>query len=374
MVHDATNGLQLQTLQGHSRAICVVQYSKQGELIYAASHDGLVAAWDATGGQSTPTVSSGFDSRLIYSPDSTWLASVKGLTRFSGERVGRGFSVWDIASQKLLADIECKCAFVAFSEIPEQIIGFSGKSIDIWDIKKRELISSEQLQVPQLPTQGEMRGSAYHFSIVGVNSDQSRCISYEYPEVLKPGDEEFSEGPGKLKIWDVKQGNLVVELDTKFSDLNGAAFDAVGKLVAFWNDSNVYLSDVKTGATKLAIKTDAPNSNSVCFSRDGSRLLTASKTSVVAWDTSSGKRLIELTGLRSNVMCVAYSPDGTRIVTGLEDGSIKIWFADTGEELLTLRGHTGPVTELVFSPNGQQLSSVSEDRTIKFWLANSPAK
>jgi WD40 repeat protein len=137
---------------------------------------------------------------------------------------------------------------------------------------------------------------------------------------------------GKIKIWDLKTGELIQTL---------TAHSEAGEIIS-----------------------------SIAISPDGQTLVSSSNSyggNIKIWDLSTGLLISTLKAQGVGVSVVAISPDSQLLASGGDDGSIKLWHLALGEELGTFSGHFGRVFSVAFSVNGKFLASGGEDGSIYLW-------
>jgi WD40 repeat protein len=127
---------------------------------------------------------------------------------------------------------------------------------------------------------------------------------------------------GRCRIWDVRGGQLVNELEGDFRAFHP---DGSGVFVSF-PDGRIRL--VGVGST--------PN------------------VRTFAGHEHEAKRVL-------------VTPDRKRLIAGSVDGTIRVWDLVTGLPILVLKGQQNVVTELALSPSGHDLVSAGVDSTLWVW-------
>jgi WD40 repeat protein len=118
----------------------------------------------------------------------------------------------------------------------------------------------------------------------------------------------------------------------------------------------VKLWDVKSGALLRDVDGVSDPVYSVSFSPDGRLLASASfDQTIKISDVVSGKLLRTLQGHSAPVGPVAFSPDGRLLVAGAMK-EIKLWDAESGTLLQTLDAHADDVESVAFSPDGKMVT------------------
>lgn len=146
---------------------------------------------------------------------------------------------------------------------------------------------------------------------------------------------------GKVRIWDVVSGALVVECAAGTTPTTEGSFTLV---------------------------------NAVAFSPDGSRLVAFTDDQIrdqkglaTVWDTRTGQRTATLRGHSRTITQAVFSPDGRDIATSSHDATVKVWDAESGSLRRTLSGHTDVVQAVAYVDEGRTIVSASLDTTVRVW-------
>ena len=173
--------------------------------------------------------------------------------------------------------------------------------------------------------------------------------------------DEFSTGPGRLKVWDVKTGALKHDL-VGHSHANAVSFSPDGSLLASagsWsNDSEfgtgVIIWSSQSGATFRRITTnDNGGTHSVAFSPDSKLMAISSLQFDVDKANDAGTGAISLAHVASGVVewrrpfpglakRVAFYSEGPSVVGLRGDGKMCFIDAETGVTLVVLRHSADP--------------------------------
>lgn len=169
---------------------------------------------------------------------------------------------------------------------------------------------------------------------------------------------------GKVQLWEIKTGNLLLELGDSSNRLAGVAFSPDGKILASGGSQNsVDLWDIASGELIKKLEGHTGAVISVDFSPDGLRLasLDSGKDNQVhVWDVLSGKSLITLDGCPrtdyANQGNIKFNPDGSMISSACEDGGVLIWNSATGQVKQITLSYSFGVSDIDFSPDGKSLA------------------
>lgn len=107
--------------------------------------------------------------------------------------------------------------------------------------------------------------------------------------------------------------------------------------------------------------------NVFALSPDGKTLATASRDNFVRLHDIETLEVVRVfSGHTDVVTAIAFSPNGEQLYTGSVDRTVRIWNIEEGSQLRQLNGHTGAVTQLVALADGRVISGAG-DRTLRLW-------
>ena len=132
---------------------------------------------------------------------------------------------------------------------------------------------------------------------------------------------------GRLKIWDIESGTVIVENGEAHSDtITEIAFSPTGEHIV-------------TGSTDQFVKT---------------------------FDTETAEHIKSFEAHTGHVLGVDWSHDGRLLVSGGADKEVKLWDVETGEQIKTLKGWKKEVTSVAFLTRAtEQILTTSGDASIK---------
>jgi len=161
-----------------------------------------------------------------------------------------------------------------------------------------------------------------------------------------------------LKIWDIKTGELFVNLKGLDEDeLTSITFSLDRKkIIIAYRNSSSKIFDVKTG--KIITDLEGYLTGNENFSPDGTKIVTYSNidNSAKIWDLNSGKLIFNLKERLQEFRKSYFSPDGTKIISDFK-GIIKIRDLLTGKLLLNINiKDIGDFEEI--SPDGKKISTI----------------
>jgi WD40 repeat protein len=165
------------------------------------------------------------------------------------------------------------------------------------------------------------------------------------------------------RVYEVKTGDLMHELETDTTILIGTVFSPDGRLLGTFGKDYVGIWDLGTGELALPPYTD-PTTDllgfRLAFSQDGSRVVWSSPTNTTrVIDTGSGEVVAELTSeFNTHTSAVALSLDGNRVaINGLGE-SIQVWDLSEGRNPKPINIWHTALTQysMLFNPSGDQIA------------------
>jgi len=140
------------------------------------------------------------------------------------------------------------------------------------------------------------------------------------------------------------------------------------------SDETARVWDVRTGNTVLEINTGLREVYTAIFSPDSTLIATGGDSEEVVfdefikiWDANTGKLASILKGHTDYVNCLAWTANRSTLISGSDDRSIRTWDTSTWQQIAVFTGHTSFVYGIAISPNGRILASASWDKTARLW-------
>ena len=317
---------------------------------------------------------------LAFSPDGKRLAAICGW----GE--APRIAVWDVASRERVATLDGhteRIEFVAFSADSKTLVS-GGDAVRLWDIERREAISSLPLSWVGLILSPDGKLIAYCRQKGQIHlwdiQNQKRIDVWEgHPRrisalAFRPDGKMLASGDsiGLIRLWEVETRKMVGELEHLSTGTYALHFTPDGKTLISVDKRETYLWDVET--RKQIGRLREGKSDATALSLDG-RIFASSKRGIRLWDLREQKQIREL---KQCAYALAFSPDGKFLATGVgalgfnRNAGVRIRDVETLELVADLSGHTGSVFSVAFSRDGKWLASSANDGTTLLWEVNLP--
>ncbi len=271
-------------------------------------------------------------------------------TNTNGERIaalkeGR-IEIWDIKKEQLVATLPdgVRINSMHFSADGKSVMTVSKDTLKVWDVDKATY--------QPFPVQ-------YGMKVAGLSADKKRLLIYQ---------PYFSE---KMTLWDVSKGVRIPSFGKGVSD---AQFSADGKRVIALADGRLKVLDAATGKQIRCIATNIPVGGHMCLNRAQNKILITCDTTAGIWDMSTGKVTtmlygapsIRYGGRYSSQSC--FSSDWKKLLT-IDKNVAYIWDTESGQELAKLEGRSQNVGFSNYSPRSDNMVNTYGDKAW-FWDAN----
>jgi WD40 repeat protein len=341
-VWDATTGLQVLRLAGHTSGLGLVSFSPDGTELLTGGGDGTARVWDITptGTAEAFGASEPFGILSVsYAPD--------GSTLLTSGFIGRGW-LWDAEDGTRLQGFADMCCGAAFGSEGTQIATLNYLP-DRDMLETRDASTGEPIQEMQLDGRlvSNMAFSADASSVAASLEDGHAVI--------------FDASTGKPRTSDLG------DPAGPFDQMAAVAFSPDGTMLAGISGlATLYLWDATSGEEIFRVQAHTGEGTRVTFSPDGKTIATGGLDGAALWDLSGHR--IRSFAAAGRIGAVAFSPDGTELATGGDDGMARIWSVASGRQIVVLSGNTDAVLSLAFSPDGTRLATGGIDATLRVFV------
>lgn len=180
---------------------------------------------------------------------------------------------------------------------------------------------------------------------------------------------------GIARVWDLKEGKLLLEVDAKGGVIGSVAFSGDGmSIVAGCEDGSVQIWDSEGGKLVRRLKESAAGIGAVSFGPGASVVYSGDgKGLVTKWDATSGGKLDAFKAYDQPIAKLQVSEDGKRLLSVAEEGSAKLWNVDTGVLLGEFKP-SGSLVDAVMQRTERRLMTLSDDGTLGVWDIPSATK
>jgi WD40 repeat protein len=306
-VWDATTGVELLQLKGHTWPVNSVVVMPDGTRIVTGSEDHSARVWDALTGAELLQLKGHADeacSKLI-----AFLFPTGGLNK---EREAR--------LTELLKSLDPVDAVRPF-DIARHA-QYADKRKQLLDAAIRANVIAATDPEPQHPTRALTSVETYcepHVNAVAVTPDGTRIVTGS------------SSSDNTARVWDARTGAELLQLKGHAGAVNSVVVMPDGtRIVTGSGDRTARVWDAQTGAELLQLKGHTQAVNSVVVTPDGTRVVTGSEDHTArVWDAKTGAELLRLEG--HTVKSVAVTPDGGHMVTASDNETSRLW--DLGQLL-----------------------------------------
>jgi WD40 repeat protein len=187
----------------------------------------------------------------------------------------------------------------------------------------------------------------------------------------------IGEETGKIKVYDLANGQIAKNLQGHGGPVTGVAFTADGtKLVSGSQDKTFRVWNLADGAQIASVETPAPV-NAVAIVTDGTQVATggadnslriwALPTAPPAQDAEAPKPVKEIGGHGGPVnSLVPLAPNGAQVLTGCQDGGIRVIDIASGNAIKQMN-HGAPVLAAAIRADGKRIASVGANNSAKLW-------
>jgi WD40 repeat protein len=187
----------------------------------------------------------------------------------------------------------------------------------------------------------------------------------------------IGEETGKIKVYDLSNGQVAKNLQGHGGPVTGVAFTADGtKLVSGSQDKTFRVWNLADGMQIASVETPAPvnavavvtdNTQVATGGADNSLRIWALPTAPPAAGAETPKPVKEIGGHGGPVnSLVAVAPNGAQVLTGCQDGGIRVIDIASGNAVKQMN-HGAPVVSVAIRADGKRIASAGANNTAKVW-------
>jgi WD40 repeat protein len=394
---------QVQLVQGHSRQVFGLAFSRDGTRLATAGRDATARVWDIRGPKPRAV-------RIIRHPQSVYAVALPADgSRLVTACLDGSVRVWDVDTGELrrhLPGHRKRIAGLAVSADGKQAVsaGWDGL-VKVWDLEKgtEQFVFREHtgpVQAVALSADGQWVASGGEDQVVRIweAATGKQRASVRHPATVfavtfcPDGAHVVSASSAMIKIADMMRGKVVLNQrimkapDVLVNDaatgkacfrlpvreaavITGLTYQADGRVLATTGASQpVQLWDALSGREIATLGQGNAVLAMAAFSPDGTLLASTGKAGqwsvlrgweggVELWRLDGRHERRRLVGHATTVSAAAFTQDGKGLATAGYDTTVRLWRHDTAELKQTLRGHPGIVLDLAVSPDGKWLAS-----------------
>lgn len=337
IIWDASTGMRLAALKGHTGVVTNLAVSPDGRyLVSASSYEICLKVWEAASGELLHTLDGHQDGvfHCAVSPDGTRIVSASKDKRLKVWEASTGSALYTLRGHTQ-AVRKCTfspdgCFIVSMSE---------DQTLRIWEADTGQ-------------ERATLRGHADNIEAFTISPDGKSIIT--------------ASGDRTLKVWDALTGETITTFTGHTMAVHACAVNPRGdRLVSGGSDQSIKIWDMSELRSESTHRGHTNSIAACAISPEGDFIVSASADgSLKIWDMATGQERATLEGHQGIVSDCAISPDGSRIVSTSYDKTVRVWDVQTATELAILQGHLDEVRCCAISPDQSFFATGGNPRLI----------
>ena len=366
-----------------SGMIHAVGFSDNGKMVISSGRDGSINVLEATNDTSpvkyhtskhTGSLGSGISANGRY-----------------GILTARKLEAWDLKKRRKIAEIDIHQNYTAKGMVGAissdgniAVTSFRKGSIEIWDLKKIQLIRRISLKSNMVRSIFFSNNSKY-FVCIHYSGDISLWTSLDgikvrglklvpnkaYSGVFVPGDRRILLGTknGSLDLYDIPSGTKIRSIRRYALEPTSVAMSPKdGIMVAGTETGEVHMWDIVEGRNVSRFRGKESPIMAMAFSKEGNSVISGQKNGFLnIWNTRSGKSIYRFQAHSSPVHSLTLTPDQKMLLSTGADMHLKLWDLSSGSEIITLAGHKHWISDVAVTSDSKFALTSSYDGTVMFW-------
>ena len=385
---EAASGRFIRRLEGHTRWICKVDFSRDGAELISAATDQTIRFWSTESWTETKLIRGHRDEvhgvavsatgRLLASTSKDgelkiWPLELGGseheghryLSQFSYRQIepldGARWLILPDSGPPELFDPNAGFSRVSLPQfgVPTNILGvFDRRTVCYWD-------GAHEIQVHELKGGRLLRRGAIPLNV----DERPTHLAFSSTKQLLAWSERTK--PDSISLGWVSSSEPLADLTADVPGLRPLSFTEDGtRLLGFNGQGSFRLWDVETGRIEAVIEDRARWMARFCLG--GRVLVTVSSTggddhTVRFYDLADPSKPPRVVSGDFYATSMQVSPDGSLVTVSNQGGMVEFYDPTTGERTGVLHGHMNSAHQTTFSPDGQRLLTIGSGQQVKLW-------